>query len=82
MSQNEFPKPLQEELQPAWNDYVDFLAPYRPVLHRYSVRLAGNLWDGEDLVQDTVVRVFAMLGKRWASIEKPAAYLTRVATNL
>jgi RNA polymerase sigma-70 factor (ECF subfamily) len=82
MSQDEFPKPLQAELQPAWNHYVDVLAPHRPALHRYCVRLAGNLWDGEDLVQDTVVRVFAMLGKRWASIEKPAAYLARVATNL
>jgi RNA polymerase sigma-70 factor (ECF subfamily) len=82
MSQDEFPKPLQAELQPAWNHYVDVLAPHRPALHRYCVRLTGNLWDGEDLVQDTVVRVFAMLGKRWASIEKPAAYLARVATNL
>jgi RNA polymerase sigma-70 factor (ECF subfamily) len=82
MTESTFPKPLQEELQPAWNHYVDFLVPHRPALHRYCVRLAGNLWDGEDLVQDTVVRVFALLGKRWAEIEKPAAYLARVATNL
>ena len=82
MVESAFPKPLQEELQPAWNHYVDCLAPHRPTLHRYCVRLAGNLWDGEDLAQDTVVRVFAMLGKRWAEIEKPAAYLARVATNL
>ncbi len=82
MTESTFPKPLQEELQPAWNHYVDFLAPHRPALHRYCVRLAGNLWDGEDLVQDTVVRVFALLGKRWAAIEKPAPYLARVATNL
>jgi RNA polymerase sigma-70 factor (ECF subfamily) len=82
MSQDEFPKPLQADLNPAWNRYVDVVAPHRPALHRYCVQLAGNLWDGEDLVQDTLVRVFAMLGKRWASIEKPAAYLARVATNL
>lgn len=82
MSENAFPKPLQDQLQPAWNRYVDFVAPYRAALHRYCVRLTGSLWDGEDLVQDTLVRVFAMLGKRWAEIEKPAAYLTRVATNL
>src|SRR5262245_26113635 len=82
MGNGEFPRALQDELQPAWNRYVDFLAPYRPDLHRYCVRLAGNLWDGEDLVQDTVVRVFAMLGKRWASIDNPRAYLARTATNL
>jgi RNA polymerase sigma-70 factor (ECF subfamily) len=82
MTHGTFPKPLQDQLQPAWNQYVDFLAPERPTLHRYCVRLTGSVWDGEDLVQDTLVRVFAMLGKRWAEIEKPAAYLTRVATNL
>jgi RNA polymerase sigma-70 factor (ECF subfamily) len=82
MTDSEFPRPLQDELQPAWNRYVDFLAPYRADLHRYCVRLAGSLWDGEDLVQDTVVRVFAMLGKRWASIDNPRAYLARIATNL
>src|SRR5262245_4548539 len=82
MTDGEFPRPLQDELQPAWNRYVDFLAPYRPDLHRYCVRLAGSLWAGEDLVQDTVVRVFAMLGKRWASIDNPRAYLSRIATNL
>src|SRR5215475_107540 len=82
MTDSEFPRSLQHELQPAWNRYVDFLAPYRPDLHRYCVRLAGSLWDGEDLVQDTVVRVFAMLGKRWASIDNPRAYLARIATNL
>ena len=71
MSQDEFPKPLQADLNPVWNRYVDVVAPHRPALHRYCVQLAGNLWDGEDLVQDTLVRVFAMLGKRWASIEKP-----------
>ena len=82
MSETLFPKPLQDELQPAWNRYVDFVAPDRPDLHRYCVRLTGNVWDGEDLVQDTLVRVFAMLGKRWATIEQPRAYLARIATNL
>ena len=82
MTDSEFPRSLQHDLQPAWNQYVDFLAPYRPDLHRYCVRLAGSLWDGEDLVQDTVVRVFAMLGKRWATIDNPRAFLARMATNL
>src|SRR5262249_62389030 len=82
VSENEFPKPLSEQLQPAWNHFVDFLAPHRPRLHRYCIGLVGNVWDGEDLVQDTVVRVFALLGKRWAAIENPGGYLVRVATNL
>lgn len=81
-TQNEFPKTLQGELQPAWNAYVDFLAPMRPELHRYCLRLTHNLWDAEDLVQDTVVRVFAQLGARWDSIAAPRRYLARTATNL
>jgi len=82
MGEHEFPVSLQEALQPAWGRYVDAIAPHRPALHRYCVRLTGSLWDGEDLAQDTLVRVFAMLGKRWKEIENPGAYLARVATNV
>src|SRR6185295_7554802 len=45
-------------------------------------RLTGNVWDGEDLVQDTLVRVFSLLGKTDAGLENPRAYLVRTATNL
>jgi RNA polymerase sigma-70 factor (ECF subfamily) len=61
---------------------LDGLAPLRPDLHRYCCRLTGNLWDGEDLAQDTLVRVFGLLGKIDAELENPRAYLIRTATNL
>lgn len=65
-----------------WRTYLDSLAQYRPDLHRYCRRLTGNVWDGEDLMQDTLVRVFSMLGKIDANLENPRAYLIRTATNL
>jgi RNA polymerase sigma-70 factor (ECF subfamily) len=65
-----------------WRRYLDSLAQYRPDLHRYCRRLTGNVWDGEDLMQDTLVRVFSMLGKIDSNLEYPRAYLIRTATNL
>jgi hypothetical protein len=34
--------------------YIDSLTDYRPALQAYCHRLTGNLWDGEDLVQETL----------------------------
>ena len=33
----------------------------RPELHRYCARLMGSVIDGEDVVQDTLLRAFATL---------------------
>jgi RNA polymerase sigma-70 factor, ECF subfamily len=40
------------------------------------------VWDGEDLAQDTLVRVFSLLGKSDVKLENPKAYLIRTAANL
>ena len=78
----EFPEGMQDELRGAWHRYVDLTAPLRPVLHGYCRRLAGNLWDAEDLVQDTLLRAFGALGHIHHQIANPRAYLLRTATNL
>jgi RNA polymerase sigma-70 factor, ECF subfamily len=72
----------QSAIRGPWRRYLDSLAQYRGDLHRYCRRLTGNVWDGEDLMQDTLVRVFSMLGKIDADLENPRAYLIRTATNL
>jgi RNA polymerase sigma-70 factor (ECF subfamily) len=72
----------QDAVRGPWRNYLDSLARYRSDLHRYCRRLTGNVWDGEDLMQDTLVRVFSMLGKIDANLENPRAYLIRTATNL
>lgn len=73
---------VQGDVRKPWRRYLDALAPIRPQLHRYCTRLTGNVWDGEDLMQDALVRVFALLGKIDMDLENPRAYLIRTATHL
>src|SRR5262249_16123525 len=72
----------QGAIRGSWRRYIDRLEPHRPALHAYCRRLTGNVWDGEDLVQDTLLRVFSLLGKTDTKLENPKAYLIRTATNL
>jgi RNA polymerase sigma-70 factor (ECF subfamily) len=68
---------LLDETREAWRRYLDLIVPFRPALHRYCRQLTGDIWDAEDLVQDTLLKGFAMHG----SIANPPGYLTRIATN-
>ncbi len=72
---------LRDELRAAWQRDVDMTVPLRPVLHGYCRRLTRDLWDAEDLVQDTLLRGFARLGCLADNVENPRAYLLRMATN-
>jgi RNA polymerase sigma-70 factor (ECF subfamily) len=82
MAELETPDALRDDLRAAWHRYVDALAPLRPALHGYCRRLAGNVWDGEDLVQDTLLRAFGQWGITAPPILNPRAYLLRTATNV
>ena len=73
---------VQRRVRGPWRRYLDALAPFRSDLYRYCWRLTGNAWDGEDLVQDTLIRVFSMLGKIDVQLDNPRSYLIRTATNL
>src|SRR5262249_34151159 len=55
---------------------------FRPQLHRYCRKLTGDVWDAEDLVQETLLRAFATLGSVYNTIANPRGYLTRIATNI
>jgi len=83
--ESESPFDVQSEVRAPWRRYLDELAPLRPELHRYCVRLTGNVWEGEDLVQEALLRVFSLLGKLDADVaklEQPRAYLVRTATRI
>ena len=82
MAKVELPDEFREQTRLAWARYLDFLNPFRPELHRYCRRLTGDLWEAEDLVQDTLVRGFASLGVVHRTIENPRGYLVRIASNL
>ena len=71
MADLELPDQLRSDAQLAWRRYVDLLNPFRPDLHRYCLRLTGDLWDAEDLVQETILRGFATLGMVHRRIEHP-----------
>jgi RNA polymerase sigma-70 factor (ECF subfamily) len=56
------------------------LADIRPKLHRYCARMVGSVIDGEDVVQDALVKAvesFAMAGP----IGNPEGWLFRIAHN-
>lgn len=72
----------QANVRGPWRRFLDAFAPLRPNLHRYCTRLTGNVWDGEDLMQDTLLRVFGYLGKIDRDLDHPRAYFVRTATNL
>jgi len=78
----ELPSALQDELRASWHRYLDLVAPIRPALHGYCRRLTRDLWDAEDLVQDTLERGFGTLGKVHDPVQNPRAYLLRTATHL
>src|SRR5499425_3769187 len=82
MADGDFPNALHDDLRAAWHRYVDALVPLRPALHAYCRRLAGNVWDAEDLVQDTLLRAFGRWGVTYPPIRDPRAYLLRTATNV
>jgi RNA polymerase sigma-70 factor (ECF subfamily) len=82
MAEPELPDEMRAEAQAGWRRYVDLTAPFRPELHRYCVKLTGNLWDAEDLVQEALMRGYAVLSTVHQRIANPRGYLVRIATNL
>jgi len=76
------PEAFQDELRGAWHRFVDRVAPLRPALHGYCRRLTRDVWDAEDLVQDTLLRAFGHLGFLGQPVRNPRAYLLRTATNV
>ena len=74
-------------LREAWFGYLDTIGPIRPLLYKYCRRITRDIWDAEDLVQDTLLRGFGAIGRgevtsESAQVKGPRAYLFRIATNL
>ena len=73
---------LRRSLVGAWHQYLIALDPIRPDLFRYCRRLTGNVWDAEDLVQETLLKAFAKLSQLLYTVRNPRAYVLRIATHL
>ena len=62
-------------------DLGALFASVRPRLHRYCARMVGSSVDGEDIVQETLVRAAASFPEL-GPIANPEGWLFRVAHNL
>lgn len=56
------------------------LAGLRPKLHRYAARMAGSVIDGEDIVQETVLKALQAIDGN-AAVDRPEQWLFRIAHN-
>src|SRR5258708_28798150 len=52
----------------------------RPKLHRYCARMTGSAVDGEDIVQDAMIKAFVAL-PRIGVVENPEGWLFRIVHN-
>ena len=78
---------MARQLRTAWFTYLDTIEPVRPALYRYCRRLTRDVWEAEDLLQETLLRGFGAIG--WGDlhgdssrVKDTRAYLFRIATNL
>jgi RNA polymerase sigma factor (sigma-70 family) len=71
---------LLRDMAEARQRFMDLVADVRPELHRYCARMTGSVFDGEDVVQDTLAKAWYAL----AEMESPPPlrpWLFRIAHN-
>jgi RNA polymerase sigma-70 factor, ECF subfamily len=62
------------------SDLERLLIDMRPTLHRYCARMVGSVIDGEDVVQDALIKAVEALPSA-GPIGNPAGWLFRIAHN-
>jgi RNA polymerase sigma factor (sigma-70 family) len=80
MSDPDLARDLLPALAEARARFMELVAKVRPELHRYCARMAGNVFDGEDIVQDALAKGYFALSEMG---EPPAlrSWLFRIAHN-
>lgn len=68
------------ESKPDRPAFEAMLIELRPRLHRYCARMAGSVIDGEDIVQDALLKAVQAFDDG-ATVEKPEHWLFRIAHN-
>ena len=61
-------------------DIEPLLARMRPKLHRYCARMVGSVIDGEDVLQDALIKAMEALQSA-APVVNPEGWLFRIAHN-
>ena len=62
------------------DQFERLIGEIRPKLHRYCARMTGNAVDGEDIVQDALMKALAALPSVGA-VDNPEGWLFRIAHN-
>jgi RNA polymerase sigma-70 factor (ECF subfamily) len=60
--------------------FMELVDDIRPELHRYCARMTGSVFDGEDVVQDTLAKAYFALGQM-TQPPKLRPWLFRIAHN-
>ena len=63
-----------------WMEFVELARELRPELHRYCARLLGSVIDGEDVVQDTLIKAYMSI-RDLNEIPVLRPWLFRIAHN-
>jgi RNA polymerase sigma-70 factor (ECF subfamily) len=71
---------LVPDPSPAAADINSLLASMRPKLHRYCARMTGSVIDGEDVLQDALIKAVESLASA-GPIGNPEGWLYRIAHN-
>jgi RNA polymerase sigma-70 factor, ECF subfamily len=66
----------------AWQRFGEEIVGLRPELYRYCRHLTRSAMDAEDLVQDVLARAFVTRATMFGEVERPRAWLFRIASNL
>jgi RNA polymerase sigma-70 factor, ECF subfamily len=71
---------LLPAMMEARDRFMELVDELRPELHRYCARMTGSVFDGEDVVQDTLAKAYYALGQM---LEPPnlRPWLFRIAHN-
>jgi RNA polymerase sigma-70 factor (ECF subfamily) len=64
----------------ATDEFEPLLVAMRPKLHRYCARMVGSVIDGEDVLQDALIKAFEARPAAGA-IQNPEGWLFRIAHN-
>ena len=64
----------------ARDQFMELVGEIRPELHRYCARMTGSIFDGEDIVQETLAKAYYALGQM---VQPPnlKPWLFRIAHN-
>ncbi|HLY01106.1 MAG TPA: sigma-70 family RNA polymerase sigma factor [Candidatus Cybelea sp.] len=71
---------LLPAMQEARDQFMELVEEVRPELHRYCARMTGSVFDGEDIVQETLAKAYYALGQM---VQPPnlRPWLFRIAHN-